>query len=185
MPVRRTDIAWSADEARRSTFPESNRCRMMQWLNRVDRKLTDALCIGLATVLTGLVFAEIAAKAALSVSILWSTDMVTYLLLWTIFFGGALCARDREQVSIQILVDRVPQKARLVVQCAQRLCTIGVTLILAYSMFKLFDVLHTSWVPTMAVRQSYLAIPCLASLLLYATYEVVDLIRLLRSGRSQ
>src|SRR5689334_20360924 len=121
-----------------------------QWLGRIDRKLTDVFCVGLATVLTGLVFAEIAAKAVLSVSILWSTDMVTYLLLWMIFLGGALCARDQEQVSIQILVDRLPPKAQLAVRCAQRLCTIAVTLILAYSMFKLFDVLHTSWVPTMA-----------------------------------
>lgn len=156
-----------------------------QWLGRLDRKLTDVLCVGLATVLTGLVFAEITAKAALSVSILWSTDMVTYLLLWMIFLGGALCARDHEQVSIQILVDRLPPKARLVVQCMQRLFTIGVTLILAYSMLKLFDVLHTSWVPTMAVRQSYLAIPCLASLFLYAVYEAVDLVRLLRAGPSR
>ncbi|MGE0853137.1 MAG: TRAP transporter small permease [Hyphomicrobiaceae bacterium] len=157
----------------------------LRWLKRGDRRITDALCVALAATLTGLVFAEITAKAIFSVSILWSTDFVTYLLLWMIFLGGALCARDHEQVSLQIVVDRLPSGLRFVLQGAQRLCTIAVMLALAYSLFRLLDVLHTSWVPTMPVRQSYFALPCLAALVLYAGYEVADLIRLVRTGRSQ
>lgn len=157
----------------------------MQWLARIDRSVTNAACILLTSALTGLVFAEITAKAVFSVSILWSTDMVTYLLLWTIFLGGALCARDNEQVSIQILVDRLPPSLRLMVRCAQRVLVILVTLGLSYSLWSLFDVLHTSWVPTMPVRQSYFAIPCLIALLLYAVYQLADLIKLLRPERTK
>jgi hypothetical protein len=58
-------------------------------------------------------------------------------------------------------------------------------LALAYSLFKLLDVLHTSWVPTMPVRQSYFALPCLAALALYAGYEMANLIRLVRARRAQ
>lgn len=154
-----------------------------RWLLDGDGRIANAVCFALVVVLTGVVFAEITAKAVFSVSILWSTDFVTYLLVWMIFLGGALCARDNEQVSIQIAVDRLPSTVRFLAQGLQRICTIGVMLALSYSLFRLLDVLHTSWVPTMPVRQSYFALPCVACLLLYAAFEIAALIRLLHTAR--
>jgi TRAP-type C4-dicarboxylate transport system permease small subunit len=157
---------------------------VLEWIARLDRWLTDGLSTVLALALTLLIFAEIASKALLSTSILWSTDLVTFIvtfiLLWMIFLGGALTCIDREEVSIQLLVDLLPPRARFLLAFLQKAVSVAVLAIVIFSMFLLLEVLNTSLVPTIPVAQSYFTLPCILALILYALYASAQLIQLVR-----
>jgi len=153
---------------------------MWQWLRKADERLMNVLCVALAIGMTVLVFAEIFSKAVFAVSIRWSTDVVVYMLLWIIFLGGALCCRDNEQISIQILVDRLPARARMIVIVLQKVITIIVLGIIAYSMSLMLEILRTAVVPTVRVSQAVFMFPCAVFIVLYAIYETAGLVRLLK-----
>ena len=130
-----------------------------------------------------MILAEIATRAIYLNSILWSTDVVIFTLLWIIFLGAALSARDREHISIQYVADLLPSHIHFVVVLFQQICAIIFLAAASYSMYTLLDVLSTTWVPTIRVPQSYFTAPCLAFLLLFMFYEIVHLVRLIMIGR--
>lgn len=153
---------------------------MWQWLQRADKRFIDVLCVALALGMTAIVFADIFSKAVFAVSIRWSTDVVIYMLLWIIFLGAALCCRDGEQISIQLFVDRLPSRAKMIITVGQKLLTIVVLGIIAYSMSLMLEILRTSIVSTVRVSQAIFMFPCAVFIVLYAIYETISLVSLLR-----
>ena len=152
-------------------------------LKRAEARFFDWVCVCLVGTLMFLILAEIASRAISSNSILWSTDVIVFTLLWVIFLGAALSARDREHISIQFIADILPSHIHFVLIIFQQICAITFLAAASYSMYSLLDVLNTTWVPTIRVPQSYFTAPCLAFLLLFMLYEIAHLLRLIIIGR--
>ena len=156
---------------------------MFEWLRRNEARFFDCVCICLLGTLMFLILAEIASRAIFSSSVLWSTDVVVFTLLWIIFLGAALSSRDREHITIQFVADLLPSRVHFLVLLFQQLCSIIFLIAASYSMYVLLDVLSTTWVPTIRLPQSYFTAPCLAFLVLFLLYETTHFFRLLITGR--
>jgi len=51
-----------------------------------------------------------------SMPIRWSEEAVTSLFVWTVFIGSAYAYRKRQHLGVDILVDRLPERVRRVVE---------------------------------------------------------------------
>lgn len=68
-----------------------------------------ALCIQMIVVFIAVVF-----RYALNSPLTWSDELATYLLVIITFFGSYVALREKMLAKIDLLVDRLPRKPRLV-----------------------------------------------------------------------
>ena len=64
---------------------------------------------------------------------IWQTELSVYLLMFVAFVGGAYGLKHHAHVGVDLLVDRLPEKPRLVVRLVTTLLVLGVVLAVLYS----------------------------------------------------
>jgi TRAP-type transport system small permease protein len=95
----------------------------MAILDRLVRHAAVVLLLALlASVITGVVSRQIGRPAP------WSDEMAQHLLVWTGFAGWVIAARRRSHIRITVFIDRLPQAARVALECIIQLAVIGFAL---------------------------------------------------------
>jgi C4-dicarboxylate transporter, DctQ subunit len=87
----------------------------MAFLRRVDAWLW-ALARASAALLmfaaTGLVFANVVLRYVFNYALSWGDELITYGLLWLIFVGGGIAARQGAHVSMEVLLTLLSARAQ-------------------------------------------------------------------------
>ncbi|MQA84788.1 MAG: TRAP transporter small permease subunit [Streptosporangiales bacterium] len=93
--------------ARRTGRKDFFLLRWIDALSEVSGYLSGA-CIFLAT----LIICYAVAVRALGGTTIWQTELAVYLLMFVTFIGGAYGLKHGDHVSVSVLVDRLPGRAR-------------------------------------------------------------------------
>ncbi len=135
----------------------------------VDRG-ADALLVGLYLAVVGVVLVAVFCRYVLNRSLAWSDELVRYAFVWFTLLGGAVAVRERANIRVELLVGRLPPRARRVLEA---LVLAGVCLFLAACVG-----LGVAWVVTTrgAVTPAlqwplnllfYASLPCASALALF------------------
>jgi len=79
----------------------------MALLGRIDGWLWAAARLSVAVLLlaaTALVFANVVLRYVFNFALSWSDELITYSLLWLVFLGGGIAARQGAHISMEVLL---------------------------------------------------------------------------------
>jgi TRAP-type C4-dicarboxylate transport system permease small subunit len=94
--------------------------RLLETLDQVARRLTQALTLVILCVLAAQVFF----RFVLNQSLIWSEEVSGWCMVWVVFMGGISLMRRDEHVSIPIFITMLPPTVRAAAVIAGRLATI-------------------------------------------------------------
>ena len=84
------------------------------------------LCLAVVSV-------EILLRGVFNVSLQWSEELARYLLIWTTYWGATAATAENAHIRVELLVNLLGQKARLVAEVAiLLLCAIGAAIFAWY-----------------------------------------------------
>jgi C4-dicarboxylate transporter, DctQ subunit len=87
----------------------------MAFLRRVDAWLWALARVSAALLMfaaTGLVFANVVLRYVFNYALSWSDELITYGLLWLIFVGGGIAAKQGAHVSMEVLLTLLSARAQ-------------------------------------------------------------------------
>ncbi len=86
-------------------------------LSRLFDRILDfgALASGIILIATLVLISLSVVLRQLSHPIIWSGEIVEYLMLWLLFLGTAWVLKNRRHVRVELIVDRMPRKNQAIV----------------------------------------------------------------------
>lgn len=75
-------------------------------------RLNQALIGLMMAVMFVLVFTNVVTRYGLGFSIAWAEEVASFLMIWVTFLGAGLALREGRHVAIDVLQDRLPERAR-------------------------------------------------------------------------
>lgn len=103
-----------------------------RWANALS-ELTGWLSAAALLAATGVIMHGVALRYFFGEPTIWQTEMSIYLLMFVAFVGAAYGLKHHAHVGVDLLVDRLPDKPRLVVRLLTTVLVLGVVLAVAYS----------------------------------------------------
>ncbi|GAW93799.1 TRAP transporter small permease [Calderihabitans maritimus] len=84
----------------------------MKKISEVLEKLAIFFTVAAVAVMTLITFVQVITRYVFGFSLTWSEEFARYLFIWITFIGGSIAFRRLQLTSINIIVDKLPQKAR-------------------------------------------------------------------------
>jgi len=75
----------------------------MKWLKRLDDNLEQGILIITYTAMLIIASAQVIFRYVINFSISWSQDLLTYMLIWSVFIGISLAVKRRRHIKVELL----------------------------------------------------------------------------------
>ena len=115
----RLDVDRFADEvsaaSRANELGRGEKTRAGPVARTVDR-VAEALCVSLLGAVALLVFANAASRYLADRPLVWTEEAVAALVIWLAVIGGFLAVRRHELIRVQVLVNRLPLRAQVLLE---------------------------------------------------------------------
>lgn len=103
--------------------------------NKVEEYLVGILAGGA----TFLAFYSVLLRYVFKTSAPWVEEVIVYMIIWASFLVASILLAENRHIGAEFLVERIPPKARRVVEVVSTFLTLGFCLILAYYAFDLIS----------------------------------------------
>lgn len=158
---------------------------LLRWIDKLSELsgYLSGACIFLAT----LVICYAVVLRAMGQSTIWQTELATYLLIFVTFVGGAYGLKQGSHVNVELLINRLPAKGRLVLQVVAGLLSLVLIATVAWHSYQMWseavaagDTSGTAWNPSLAIP--YIILPL--GMVLIALQYLVLIARSVQEMRS-
>jgi len=106
-----------------TTVPQARPLRFARWVLGALRRIVDLVLILLLTAMVAIVFAQVVARYLFNHSIPGADEAATFAQIWMVLLGAGYAMRERLHVSIELVVERLPERlARLLLVPVGGLC---------------------------------------------------------------
>ena len=106
----------------------------------------------------------------------WSEELATSCFVYTVFIGAAWCLRTRQHVGVDLLVNRLPVKAREVVHLLTDMVILALNSYITYLAVLFMRSSKAKTMPIMKISVNYLYAALLIGFGLMAIYSLVHCI---------
>lgn len=109
--------------------------RLDRWLTGLEYFLLGSSLLGASLIL----FANVILRYFFAQGLVWAEESVRYLIIWIVFLGSSVAARQSTHINVDVLVNLLPERPRRVALTALRalaalfsvgLCVWGARLVL-------------------------------------------------------
>lgn len=83
----------------------------MKFLKLLDNRLEEWLLIATYTAMLIIGTAQVVFRYVINFSLSWSQDLLTYILIWSVFIGISLAVRERRHIKVELAFLILPEKA--------------------------------------------------------------------------
>lgn len=158
---------------------------LLRWIDRVAEisGYLSGLCIFLAT----LIICYAVVLRAMGHSTVWQTELATYLLIFVTFVGGAYGLKHGSHVNVDLLVNRLPPRARMVLQSVTALFSLVLVAVVSWHSFHMWWeatqgnwTSGTAWNPSLTYPYAILPLGMLLIALQYLAFVARAMRSLLR-----
>lgn len=134
---------------------------MLERLETGYVRLNQALIGLMMAVMFVLVFTNVVTRYGFGFSIAWAEEVASFLMIWVTFLGAGLALREGRHVAIDLLQDRLPERARRALRLALALVILAFLALLAWLgvQFVLFGWRSVTFVTQIPRGIPYLAVP--------------------------
>ena len=105
---------------------------MEKWLYAVLR----TACFLLMLAMVAIIFSQVVARYAFSNSLSWSEEAGRYIFVWMTFLGAAMAVRDRQHVSLDLVLKSLPDSLQKLLLMISYLSMLVFTAVLIYGGIK-------------------------------------------------
>jgi len=114
----------------------------MKVLKWVDDHLEEYLLIITYTAMLLIATAQVFFRYVVNYSISWSQDLLTYMLIWSVFIGISLAVKKRKHIKVEIAYVFLPLKAQFYLKVISNLIFMIFCAIITYfSMIKVYKLI--------------------------------------------
>ena len=106
----------------------------------------------------------------------WSEELATSCFVYTVFIGAAWCLRTRQHVGVDLLVNRLPVKAREVVHLLTDMIILALNSYITYLAVLFMRSSKAKTMPIMKISVNYLYTALLLGFGLMAIYSLIHCI---------
>ncbi len=114
----------------------------------------------------------------------WSEEVATSCFVYTVFIGAAWCLRTRQHVGVDLLVDRLPEKAREIVHLLTDVIILVLNSYVTYLSILFIRSSKAKTMPILKISVNYLYAALTIGFGLMAVYSLVHCINDIRSMTS-
>jgi TRAP-type C4-dicarboxylate transport system permease small subunit len=145
-------------------------------------RVLEWIVIGLMGTITLVVIAESAARGLLGVSLIVTSELSRYLMVWTAMLAAALLVPENGHIRITLLTDAVPPAAATVLHVVSELLVLFFLALVIVSSLRLMPSLLEQTTVTLGVSMAwfYAALPVAGALMFVLT--VRSIVRRLRAA---
>ena len=123
-----------------------------------------------------LVIANVFTRYIFNFVLAWSEELATSCFVYTVFIGAAWCLRTRQHVGVDLLVERLPAKAREVVHLLTDIVILALNTYITYLAVLFMRSSKAKTMPIMKISVNYLYAALLIGFGLMAIYSLVHCI---------
>jgi len=112
--------------------------RVVKGLGRVEKPLVSILMFAGGAVLALMMFlaaTDVALRYIFNRPLPGTYELVEYMMAIIVPFGFVYCAHEKGHVGVDLLVERLPRKARLILGCITSFLTFGLFLLITWQNF--------------------------------------------------
>ena len=137
----------------------------MQILSKITARLValvDGVCTFLMLILLAVISYQVFARYVLNNPPSWSEELAKYLIVWVTMLGSAVLVNKEGHISVDFLVDRLPQKIKQLLSFIRDALTIFLCASLAYYGYQLAILGGRATSTGLEIKMfyPYLSIPC-------------------------
>jgi len=81
----------------------------MKFLKLLDQHIEEWILIATYTSMLIIATAQIFFRYVINISISWSQDLLTYMLIWSVFVGISLAVRERKHIKVELAFVILPE----------------------------------------------------------------------------
>jgi TRAP-type C4-dicarboxylate transport system permease small subunit len=108
----------------------------MRLLRQLDEHIEEWLLIATYTAMLLIATAQIFFRYVINYSISWSQDLLTYMLIWSVFIGISLAVKKRRHIKVELAYVFVSQKNQFYLKVLSNAVFIVFCLIFSYFSLK-------------------------------------------------
>lgn len=84
----------------------------MKFLKLLDEHIEEWILIFTYTAMLIIASAQVFFRYVINLSISWSQDLLTYMLIWSVFIGISLAVKKRKHIKVELAFVILPEKAQ-------------------------------------------------------------------------
>ena len=158
-------------------FPEKEGALSLKERGKHILKNLDAYVAGVLFAITMvLVIMNVFTRYIFNFVLAWSEEVATSCFVYTVFIGAAWCLRTRQHVGVDLLVERLPGKAREVVHLLTDVVILVLNSYITYLAVLFMRSSKAKTMPIMKISVNYLYAALLIGFGLMAIYSLVHCI---------
>lgn len=114
-------------------------------------------------------------------SVVWTEELTRFLFLYAVSFGAPIAMKRHEFISIDFILNVIPEKFRNYYKALTSLFVVGVSFFIAYQGYTFMLIGQGQTSATMAIEMSWIHASIGLSMLLIGFYALVNMIELFSS----
>lgn len=154
--------------------------RVLGAVRRVLDRVLAVICVVAFTALVVIVAWQVFTREVLDDSATWTEESARYMFVGLALFAAAYVFSERGHIAVEILVERLPERAQLAMAVLIELVVIGFTVLVF--MIGGIRIAENAWGQNLStlplsVGQAYLALPVAGALIIfYSVYHVLGVL---------
>ena len=144
---------------RRTIGMGNNQLKFFSWLDKFEI----AVVTGLLGTMIVVVFLQVFFRFVIQGSLPWSEELARYLMVWTVFIGASIWAKEGSHIGVEALVSAFPPRLKRFSIVLAGVVNVIFCIIIAVISFEVVTFIHGSGQLSPAMRipmyWAYLAIP--------------------------
>ncbi|WP_238891472.1 TRAP transporter small permease [Achromobacter insuavis] len=154
----------------------------MHAINNMAEKCAGLFLLGMIIAISVSVFARLLyTYTGIPLSAPWAEELARYLMVGSVFIGGAVAAYHLRLIGVDVFVGLVPERLARWLRLLSHLLTLALAVLLVWKSVRLIELGLKQWSPAMEMPMAYvyalMAIGCLlmcANTLTNAARELLD-----------
>ncbi|MBZ4688581.1 MAG: C4-dicarboxylate transporter, DctQ subunit [Clostridia bacterium] len=140
-------------------MPERKQLKVFDYMDKIEASLVTALLGGMTVV----VFLQVFFRFVIKGSLPWSEELARYFMVWAVFIGASIGAREGAHIGVEAVVNFLPASLKKGATLIAGLLSVVFSILIMFLSFKVIAVLIKTGQksPAMEIPMywAYLAIP--------------------------
>jgi TRAP-type C4-dicarboxylate transport system permease small subunit len=117
----------------------------MKFLKLLDEHIEEWILIFTYTAMLIIASAQVFFRYVINLSISWSQDLLTYMLIWSVFIGISLAVKKRKHIKVELAFVILPEKAQFFLKIFSNLVFMVFCGVFSYfSMIKVYKLIFVN-----------------------------------------
>ncbi|MGB6106107.1 MAG: TRAP transporter small permease [Pusillimonas sp.] len=152
--------------------------RIMTSINNAAEKCAGLFLLGMVIAISISVFARLLyTYTGIPISVPWAEELGRYMMVGSVFIGGAVAAYHLRLIGVDVLVSVIPEHIARWLRLLSHVLTLTLALLLVWKSIKLIELGLKQWSPAMEAPMAYVYSLMFAGCLLMCANTLTNVIK--------